>query len=179
MQWHSDSLLRWAVFAHGILLLDCASFCPVHDELNGKWHEHNLIFISLFSGIMRPGLNAILGPTGSGKSSWVPIWLLHILIRYQCQMDSGFAFGLSLLTFSSSNAESIRWPLMKHCYHPQMEFSSLALSVFWMYSQPGRILQVFLVKFSSMEPYSHLISNVFLVMLSRYNAWSLYWDVRS
>lgn len=24
------------------------------------------------SGIMKPGLNAILGPTGSGKSSWVP-----------------------------------------------------------------------------------------------------------
>lgn len=26
------------------------------------------------SGIMRPGLNAILGPTGSGKSSWVSHW---------------------------------------------------------------------------------------------------------
>ena len=27
--------------------------------------------LSLFSGIMKPGLNAIMGPTGSGKTRYV------------------------------------------------------------------------------------------------------------
>lgn len=53
------------------------------------------------SGIMRPGLNAILGPTGSGKSSWVSPWLLGIKkkcflvnhLHFLCLLNICFLFS--------------------------------------------------------------------------------------
>ena len=44
--------------------------------------RYSLLYYFIYSGIMLPGLNAIMGPTGSGKTTSVLIIILLLLLYF-------------------------------------------------------------------------------------------------
>lgn len=64
----SLTLLTFVILKTNAGKLRVCSFLPLNEFIHAELATESSVLLSR-SGIMRPGLNAILGPTGSGKSS--------------------------------------------------------------------------------------------------------------
>lgn len=85
----------------------------MHQVILNK-QELILIFILCFSCIFKPGMNAILGPTGSGKSSYVSLGF-SILVNYINQVTYFY-----LLWSVKTNTPVLPYMMQYFEYHSEL-----------------------------------------------------------
>lgn len=85
----------------------------MHQVIPNK-QELILIFILCFSCIFKPGMNAILGPTGSGKSSYVSLGF-SILVNYINQVTYFY-----LLWSVKTNTPVLPYMMQYFEYHSEL-----------------------------------------------------------